>query len=49
LAGAGEGGGFADVAEEEVGVFDLVEADVEGLSDGVFDEAFFKADAEVAG
>lgn len=41
LAGAGEGGGFADVAEEEVGSFDFVEADVEGLGDGVFDKTFF--------
>lgn len=45
----GEAGGFADVAEEQVGLSHLLCRKVESAGDGFFDEAFLEADAEVAG
>ena len=46
---AGEAGGVAEVAGEHVGVPDVGGIGGKGLGDGFLDEAFFQADAEVAG
>ncbi len=49
LVGDGEAEDVGDVTEEHVGALDGGESLVEGFGYGLFDEAFFQADAQFAG
>jgi len=49
FVGHGEADDIGDIAEEHVGALDGRERLIEGFGDGFFDEAFFQADAQLAG